>query len=114
MEEKIKEELEKFTNIRESSTERLCVLLLMDVMRELVIVTREGDKEKKDYSKFDAIVNDVKIMLESITIPDVDTIASIKESVESVEHIQTECDYSIRTLTWMLEDVLNKDKEKGE
>ena len=66
----------------------------------------------KDYSEFDNLVANIKDMLGSVqNIPHIDLLNATQDNIDSIRRIMDECKYSMRTLSWIKEDLL---EEKGE
>ena len=112
MKEQIREEIEKWMEVRNGLKDQLSTLLLTDIIASQIKVSKDEEGNViKDYSDFDDLVAKVKEVFEGITIPmNIDTFGSIKQSVEHIEKILDECNYSLRTLTWVNE-LENKEKE---
>ena len=116
MKEKITEEYEKFENIMKGTDNQLCALILTDIMASLATVYKDDKGEvNKDYTEFDNMVKNIKELLNSIdTIPTIDLIKVIQENLDSIKGIIDECKYSMRTLSWIKNDLLKeKDVKKG-
>ena len=116
MKEKITEEYERFENIMKGTDNQLCALILTDIMASLTTVYKDDKGEvNKDYTEFDNMVKNIKELLNSIdTIPTIDLIKVIQENLDSIKGIIDECKYSIRTLSWIKNDLLKeKDVKKG-
>lgn len=116
MKEKITEEYEKFENIMKGTNNQLCVLTLTDIMASLTTVYKDDEgKVKKDYTEFDNMVKSIKELLDSIdTIPTIDLIRVIQENLDGIKRITDECKYSMRTLSWIKNDLLKEeDVKKG-
>ena len=116
MKEKITEEYEKFENIMKGTDNQLCALILTDIMASLTTVYKDDKGEvSKDYTEFDNMVKNIKELLNSIdTIPTIDLIKVIQENLDSIKGIIDECKYSMRTLSWIKNDLLKeKDVKKG-
>ena len=109
MKEKITEEYEKFENIMKGIDNHLCALMLTDIMASLTAVYKD-DKE------FDNMVKSIKELLDSVdTIPTIDLIRATQENLDSIKRITDECKYSMRTLSWIKNDLLKEeDVKKGE
>ena len=117
MKEKITEEYERFENIMKGTDNQLCALILTDIMASLTTVYKDDKGEvNKDYTEFDNMVKNIKELLNSIdTIPTIDLIKVIQENLDSIKGIIDECKYSMRTLSWIKNDLLKeKDVRKGE
>lgn len=115
MKEKITEEYEKFENIMKGTDNQLCALILTDIMASLTTVYKDDKGEvNKDYTEFDNMVKNIKELLNSIdTIPTIDLIKVIQENLDSIKGIIDECKYSMRTLSWIKNDLLKeKDVKK--
>ena len=116
MKEKITEEYEKFENIMKGTDNQLCALILTDIMASLTTVYKDDKGEvNKDYTEFDNMVKNIKELLNGIdTIPTIDLIKVIQENLDSIKGIIDECKYSMRTLSWIKNDLLKeKDVKKG-
>ena len=116
MKEKITEEYERFENIMKGTDNQLCALILTDIMASLTTVYKDDKGEvNKDYTEFDNMVKNIKELLNSIdTIPTIDLIKVIQENLDSIKGIIDECKYSMRTLSWIKNDLLKeKDVKKG-
>ena len=116
MKEKITEEYERFENIMKGTDNQLCALILTDIMASLTTVHKDDKGEvNKDYTEFDNMVKNIKELLNSIdTIPTIDLIKVIQENLDSIKGIIDECKYSMRTLSWIKNDLLKeKDVKKG-
>lgn len=116
MKEKITEEYERFENIMKGTDNQLCALILTDIMASLTTVYKDDKGEvNKDYTEFDNMVKNIKELLNSIdTIPTIDLIQVIQENLDSIKGIIDECKYSMRTLSWIKNDLLKeKDVKKG-
>ena len=116
MKEKITEEYERFENIMNGTDNQLCALILTDIMASLTTVYKDDKGEvNKDYTEFDNMVKNIKELLNSIdTIPTIDLIKVIQENLDSIKGIIDECKYSMRTLSWIKNDLLKeKDVKKG-
>lgn len=116
MKEKITEEYEKFENIMKGTDNQLCALILTDIMASLVTVYKDDKGEiNKDYTEFDNMVKSIKELLNSIdTIPAIDLIRTTQENLDSIKRITEECKYSMRTLSWVKNDLLKEeDTKKG-
>ena len=116
MKEKITEEYERFENIMKGTDNQLCALILTDIMASLTTVYKDDKGEvNKDYTEFDNMVKNIKELLNSIdTIPTIDLIKVIQENLDSIKGIIDECKYSMRTLSWIKNDLLKeKDVNKG-
>ena len=116
MKEKITEEYEKFETIAKGLDNQLCTLLLTNIMASLVNVYKDDKGEIiKDYSEFDALVTNVKELLDSVqSIPDIDVRRAVKEDLEQSNRMYDECKYSMRTLQWIKEDLLKEDEDEDE
>ena len=116
MKEKITEEYEKFETIAKGLDNQLCTLLLTNIMASLVNVYKDNKGEIiKDYSEFDALVTNVKELLDSVqSIPDIDVRRAVKEDLEQSNRMYDECKYSMRTLQWIKEDLLKEDEDEDE
>lgn len=117
MKEKITEEYERFENIMKGTDNQLCALILTDIMASLTTVYKDDKGEvNKDYTEFDNMVKNIKELLNGIdTIPTIDLIEVIQENLDSIKGIIDECKYSMRTLSWIKNDLLKeKDVKKGE
>lgn len=104
MKEQIKEELGKFTKIREGSDDELRAVILTDIIASLMTVEKNDEgKSNRSYEKFDSLVDNIKGFIEGVDhVPDnIDLIDSIESSINSIKRINKECDYCIRTLTWV-------------
>lgn len=115
MKEKITEEYEKFENIMKGTDNQLCTLMLTDIMASLVGISKDEEgNATKDYSKFDDLVKNVKDLLDSVGhIPeDLDLMESIQDDIDGIKRIKDECSYSMRTLSWVKDDLLNEEEEK--
>ena len=116
MKEKITEEYERFENIMKGTDNQLCALILTDIMASLTTVYKDDKGEvNKDYTEFDNMVKNIKELLNSIdTIPTIDLIKVIQENLASIKGIIDECQYSMRTLSWIKNDLLkDEDVKKG-
>ena len=116
MKEKITEEYERFENIMKGTDNQLCALILTDIMASLTTVYKDDKGEvNKDYTEFDNMVKNIKELLNSIdTIPTIDLIKVIQENLDSIKGIIDECKYSMRTLSWIKNNLLKeKDVKKG-
>lgn len=113
MKEKITEEYEKFETIAKGLDNQLCTLLLTNIMVSLVNVYKDDKGEIiKDYSEFDALVTNVKELLDSVqSIPDIDIRRVVKEDLEQSNRMYDECRYSMRTLQWVKEGLLKEDNK---
>ena len=117
MKEKITDEYGKFETIAKGLDNQLCTLLLTDIMASLVNVYKNDEGEiVKDYNEFDTLVTNIKELLDSIdTIPTIDLIRVTQENLDSIKRIIDECKYSMRTLSWVKNDLLKEeDIKKGE
>ena len=117
MKEKITEEYEKFENIMKGTNNQLCALILTDIMASLTTVYKDDKgKVNKDYTEFDNMVKSIKELWDSIdTIPTIDLIRVTQENLDSIKRIIDECKYSMRTLSWVKNDLLKEeDIKKGE
>ena len=117
MKEKITEEYEKFENIMKGIDNHLCALMLTDIMASLTTVYKDDKgKVNKDYTEFDNMVKSIKELLDSIdTIPTIDLVRVTQENLDSIKRIIDECKYSMRTLSWIKNDLLKEeDVKKGE
>ena len=117
MKEKITEEYEKFENIMKGKDNQLCALILTDIIASLITVYKDDKGEiNKDYTKFDNMVKNIKELLNSVdTIPTIDLIGATQENLDSIKRITDECKYSMRTLSWIKNDLLKEeDIKKGE
>ena len=117
MKEKITEEYEKFENIMKGIDNHLCALMLTDIMASLTTVYKDDKGEiNKDYTEFDNMVKNIKELLDSVdTIPTIDLIRATQENLDSIKRITDECKYSMRTLSWIKNDLLKEeDVKKGE
>ena len=96
----IKEEYEKFETIAKGLDNQLCTLLLTDIIASMTNTYKnDEDKNVKDYSKFDEMVNNIKNLLNDIEdIPYIDIKLTAKESVEQANRVFDEGRYSMRTL----------------
>lgn len=116
MKEKITEEYEKFENIMKGTDNQLCALILTDIMASLTTVYKDDKGEiNKDYTEFDNMVKNIKELLNSVdTIPAIDLIRATQENLDSIKRITDECKYSMRTLSWIKNDLLkDEDVKKG-
>ena len=116
MKEKITEEYERFENIMKGTDNQLCALILTDIMASLTTVYKDDKGEvNKDYTEFDNMVKNIKELLNSIdTIPTIDLIKVIQENLDSIKGIIDECKYSMRTLSWIKNNLLKEeDTKKG-
>lgn len=116
MKEKITEEYGKFEQIMKGTNNQLCALILTDVMASLTSVYKNDNGEiVKDYSEFDNMVKNIKDLLNSIeNIPSIDLINSTQNNIDSIKRIVEECKYSMRTLSWVKNDLLKEeDVKKG-
>ena len=113
MKEKIQEEYGKFENVMKGIDNQLCTLILTDIMASLVNMYKDDKNEiVKDYSEFDNLVANIKDMLGSVqNIPHIDLLNATQDNIDSIRRIMDECKYSMRTLSWIKEDLL---EEKGE
>ena len=113
MKEKIAEEYKKFETIAKGLDNQLCTLLLTDIIASLVNVYKDDKGEIiKDYSEFDALVTNVKELLDSVqSIPDIDIRRVVKEDLEQSNRMYDECRYSMRTLQWVKEGLLKEDNK---
>lgn len=117
MKEKITEEYEKFENIMKGTDNQLCALILTDIMASLTTVYKDDKgKVNKDYTEFDNMVKSIKELLDSIdTIPTIDLVRVTQENLDSIKRIIDECKYSMRTLSWIKDDLSKEeDVKKGE
>ena len=116
MKEKITEEYEKFENIMKGTDNQLCALMLTDIMASLITVYKDDKGEiNKDYTEFDNMVKNIKELLNSIdTIPTIDLIRATQENLDSIKRIIDECKYSMRTLSWVKNDLLKEEDIKKE
>ena len=116
MKEKITEEYEIFENIMKGTDNQLCALILTDIMASLTTVYKDDKGEiNKDYTEFDNMVKNIKELLNSIdTIPTIDLIRVTQENLDGIKRIIDECKYSMRTLSWIKNDLLkDEDVKKG-
>jgi len=97
MKEKIQSEYDKFESIARGLKHQLCTMALTDVLACL------HDKEKENpFEDFDKLVADLKDFLNKNTMPDdIDLHGSLKNDIESYERIFDECRLSMRTLSWV-------------
>lgn len=114
MKEIITEEYKKFETIMKGVDNQLCALILTDIMASLTNVYKNDKGEVvKDYKEFDDMVKSIKELLDSIdTIPAIDLIRAIQENLDSINKITEECKYSMRTLSWVRDSLLNEEKIK--
>lgn len=111
----VKEEFDKFMEIRRGLDDQLCTLLLTDIIASLVNVCKNEQGEViKDYTEFDKVVSNIKEMLNSVDVPNINLVDSVKQSVRHIEKMQTECDYSLRTLDWILGCVIPEMEKEEE
>lgn len=114
MREQIREELEKFTKIRKGSEEELRTIILTDIIASIIKIETD-DKGNKiiNYDKFDELISNIKNFINSVDqIPEsIDLIENVRQSIENIEKINKECDYCMRTLTWV--DSLLEEEENN-
>lgn len=116
MKEKITEEYEKFENIMKGTDNQLCTLMLTDIMASMLKMSNDEDGNViRDYSRFDDLVKNVKDLLDSVGhIPeDLDLMEAIQGDIDGIKRIKDECSYSMRTLSWIKDDLLNEEEEKN-
>lgn len=117
MKEAITEEYEKFETIMKGADNQLCALILTDIMASLTNVYKDDKGEIiKDYKKFDDMVKNIKELLDSISnIPAINLVTATQNNIDSIKNITDECKYSMRTLSWVRDSLLNKENiEEGE
>lgn len=115
MKEQIIEEYEKFNNILKGADNQLCALMLTDIAVTLMKTKKDADNKLiKDYSTFDDMIKNVKELLDSMeSIPEsINLIQSTQENLDSIKRITNECMYSMRTLSWIKDDLLKAEEEK--
>lgn len=102
MKEKIKEDLDKFETIRNDGENQLIAMVLTDIIAKMIETKEDGTRS---YENFDEAVNKVKEFLNNVDFTNIELPSlkdSIKGDVDAYEQIQTECNYSMRTLSWVL------------
>lgn len=119
MKEIIKEEYEKFEKIYKGIDKRLKELILADIIASMMteeeqIVKDEEGKEKtikiKKYDEFDEKVCEIKELLQQVhEIPVFDLKDSIQSTLEQSERMKEEALISMRTLSWVKNDVIDKE-----
>lgn len=119
MKEMIKEEYEKFEKIYKGIDKRLKELILADIIASMMteeeqIVKDEEGKEKtikiKKYDEFDEKVFEIKELLQQVhEIPVFDLKDSIQSTLEQSERMKEEALISMRTLSWIKNDVIGKE-----
>ena len=119
MKEMIKEEYEKFEKIYKGIDKRLKELILADMIASMMteeeqIVKDEEGKEKtikiKKYDEFDEKVFEIKELLQQVhEIPVFDLKDSIQSTLEQSERMKEEALISMRTLSWVKNDVIDKE-----
>ena len=119
MKEMIKEEYEKFEKIYKGIDKRLKELILADIIASMMteeeqIVKDEEGKEKtikiKKYDEFDKKVFEIKELLQQVhEIPVFDLKDSIQSTLEQSERMKEEALISMRTLSWVKNDVIDKE-----
>lgn len=119
MKEMIKEEYEKFEKIYKGIDKRLKELILADIIASMMteeeqIVKDEEGKEKtikiKKYDEFDEKVFEIKELLQQVhEIPVFDLKDSIQSTLEQSERMKEEALISMRTLSWVKNDVIDKE-----
>ena len=91
---------------------------MISPLSSLLTTVYKDDKGEinKDYTEFDNMVKNIKELLDSVdTIPTVDLIRATQENLDSIKRITDECKYSMRTLSWIKNDLLKEeDVKKGE
>jgi len=84
MREQVEKELETFNKIYQGADNQLVTLVLMDIMATSLNITKDTKGNIiRDYSKF---------------------------NLEQNEKLRKECEYSMRTLSWILNDVIKEEK----
>ena len=99
MKKQIAEEVGKFKTIREGTESQLLTLLLADIIASC---STKGEDDKIDFSGFDVLAAQVKEMIVSVgALPDLDLLTDVQSIVDNVKQIRTECDFSLRSLSWV-------------
>ena len=119
MKEMIKEEYEKFEKIYKGIDKRLKELILADIIASMMteeeqIVKDEEGKERtikiKKHDEFDEKVFEIKELLQQVhEIPVFDLKDSIQSTLEQSERMKEEALISMRTLSWVKNDVIDKE-----
>ena len=106
----INEEYDKFNKIYEGLDKQLCTLCLADIMMSLVNIYKDDKGEiVKDYLEFDKLVENIKETLKTVSsAPNLKLSEALKDNIDSTKKIREECLYSMRTLSWIKEDVIPK------
>ena len=115
MKEILKEELEKYEQIYKGLDYQLCVTTLADIIAYLS-KEKENEKGEKEISfeVFDDLANGIKRLIIDIKkAPEVDIIKSLEQNLKNIQNAQIESSYCIRTLTWVLDDVLKGEEDKN-
>lgn len=120
MKEQIKNELEQFNKIYNDLNNELSMSILTDIVGYMAEIKKENDKEVLDFKILDESINNIKELLNSIPIENIKAIKdtetfknTLKEDLEQNKRIYQECMYSIRTLNWILNDVLEGEEDKN-
>lgn len=114
MKEKLEKEFKQFRTIYKGADNQLVTLTLTDIMALLLNITKDEEGNIiRDYSQFDTLVNDIKQILEGVTEkPRINIADSLKTNLEQVEKMKKECEYSLRTLSWVLADVIKEENDE--
>lgn len=106
----INEEYDKFNKIYEGLDKQLSTLCLADIMMSLVNIYKDDKGEiVKDYLEFDKLVENIKKTLKTVSsAPNLKLSEALKDNIDSTKKIREECLYSMRTLSWIKEDVIPK------
>ena len=112
MREQVEKELETFNKIYQGADNQLVTLVLMDIMATSLNITKDTKGNIiRDYAKFNTLVDNIKEILENINeMPQIDIINNLKMNLEQNEKLRKECEYSMRTLSWILNDVIKEEK----
>lgn len=108
--EMINEEYDKFNKIYEGLDKQLSTLCLADIMISLADVYKDDKGEiVKDYSEFDELVENIKETLKTVpSAPNLKLSESLKDNINNIEKMREECLYSMRTLSWIKDDIIPK------
>lgn len=108
--EMINEEYDKFNKIYEGLDKQLSTLCLADIMISLADVYKDDKGEiVKDYSEFDELVENIKETLKTVSsVPNLKLSESLKDNINNIEKMREECLYSMRTLSWIKDDIIPK------
>lgn len=114
LKEILENDIKIHTNLIEGNEKKLATVVIMDIMVKFMKLDKD---EKKDFSDFDNMVEDMKKFLEPIDIKDIE-IPTVKEMIKGeidlcdAELKQNEC--AKATLTGVLELIKQVEENKKE